>query len=67
MGKRLRIVIGIVLLIISCSLLVWGFWPALQERHVLPINPSQMTLPTPSSFVPDPMFNFSLVITAKID
>lgn len=67
MGKRLRIAIGIVLLIISCSLLVWGFWPALQERHVLPINPSQMTLPTPSSFVPDAMFNFSLVITAKID
>lgn len=66
MGRRLRIALGIILLILSCSLLVWGFWPALQERHVLPINPSQMTLPTPSSFVPDPMFNIGLLATVKI-
>ena len=35
-----------------CRLLVWGFWPAARERHILPVDPSEMTLPTPSSFVP---------------
>ncbi len=52
MPRKLRIYLGIALLILSCILLAWGFWPSVRERHVLPIPPSEMTLPTPSSFLP---------------
>ena len=50
--RKLRIVLGITLLLISCALLAWGFWPVQRERHVLPISPSEMTLPTPAGSIP---------------
>ncbi len=52
MARKLRIYLGILLLVLSCILLAWGFWPAVRERLVLPVPPSEMTLPTPASFVP---------------
>jgi len=50
--KRIRLFLTLVLLALSCLLLAWGIWPSVRERHILPVNPSEMTLPTPSSFVP---------------
>ncbi|MBI1795347.1 MAG: hypothetical protein HYR70_14315 [Chloroflexi bacterium] len=50
MARRLRILLGVLLLALSCGLLLWGFWPAARERYILPVNPSEMSLPTPSSF-----------------
>ncbi|MBI3739862.1 MAG: hypothetical protein HY258_12510 [Chloroflexi bacterium] len=54
MAKRLRIALGVILLVISCVLVVWGFWPTIRERRVLSVNPANMNLPTatptPSSF-----------------
>lgn len=50
--RKLRIVIGIVLLVLSCALLVWGVWPVARVRHILPISPTEMQLPTPSSSLP---------------
>jgi len=58
--RRLRIALALILLILSLGLLAWGVWPAARERHILPITPSEMTLPTPASF--DPMFIASPVI-----
>jgi len=50
--RKLRLALAFVIIFISLAVLVWGFWPAARERHILPIVPSEMTLPTPSSFVP---------------
>jgi hypothetical protein len=50
--RRIRLALAVILLVVSLALLAWGFWPSVRERHVLPIAPSEMTLPTPSSFVP---------------
>jgi hypothetical protein len=51
--RRLRIALALVLLIISLGLLAWGVLPAARERHILPVPPSEMTLPTPASFAPE--------------
>jgi len=50
--RRLRIALALILLILSLGLLAWGVWPAARELHILPISPSEMTLPTPASFAP---------------
>jgi hypothetical protein len=51
MSRRIRIVLGIVILAISLSLLIWGFAPTRKEIRVQPIAPSELQLPTPSSFL----------------
>ncbi len=50
--RKLRIALGLALLLVSLALLAWGLWPAAYEHHTLKIQPTEMTLPTPSSFVP---------------
>lgn len=50
--RKLRIALGIALLLFSCALLVWGVWPVSRVRHILPISPTEMQLPTPSSSLP---------------
>lgn len=49
--RKLRIILGIVLLVLSVAVLAWGFWPNAHVRRTLTVPPSEMTLPTPSSFV----------------
>jgi hypothetical protein len=49
--RRLRLTLSILLLAVSIALLLWGFWPAVRVQHVLPISPSQMSLPLPSSWL----------------
>src|ERR1700690_3837191 len=58
--RKLRLALAFILLILSLGLLAWGVWPAARERHILPISPSEMTLPTPASF--DPGFMVSPVL-----
>jgi hypothetical protein len=48
--RKLRIGIGIIILVLSLAVLAWGLWPAAHERRTLAVPPAQMTLPTPSSF-----------------
>lgn len=50
--RKLRIAVGLVVLVLSLALLAWGLWPAARERHTLSVPPAEMTLPTPSSYVP---------------
>jgi hypothetical protein len=50
--RKLRIALGLALLVVSLALLAWGLWPAAYEHHTLKIPPAEMTLPTPSSSVP---------------
>lgn len=53
MPRKLRIILGILILAISLSLLVWGFLPARRETRVQPIPPAELQLPTPASFIPN--------------
>jgi len=50
MTRKLRVVIAILILTISISLLIWGFTPARRETRIQNISPSEMQLPTPSTF-----------------
>jgi hypothetical protein len=48
--RRVRIVLGMIILILSIALLVWGFLPARREVRTQPISPTELQLPTPVSF-----------------
>jgi len=50
MTRKIRLVLAIIILTVSLSLLLWGIWPNLMETRILPVDPSQMQLPTPVSF-----------------
>jgi hypothetical protein len=55
MRRRLRIVLGLLILAVSLSLLAWGLWPTPRETRVQPISPAGLQLPTPASFIPQPV------------
>lgn len=55
MSRNVRIVFGILILAISVSLLIWGFWPARRETRIQPIPPAELQLPTPASFLTQPI------------
>jgi hypothetical protein len=48
--RRVRIIVGIIVLIVSLVLLLWGFLPARHEIRSQPISPTELQLPTPASF-----------------
>lgn len=48
--RRVRIFVGITILILSIALLVWGMLPARRETRLQPISPTDLQLPTPASF-----------------
>jgi hypothetical protein len=47
--RRIRIVLGMIILILSVILLVWGLLPARRETRTHPISPTELQLPVPSS------------------
>jgi len=51
MNRRIRIAIGVVILIVSVTLLIWSFKPLRHETRTQPIAPSELQLPTPSSLL----------------
>jgi hypothetical protein len=50
MARKIRFVLAILILALSFALLVWGLWPDPEETRILPVDPSQMQLPTPVSY-----------------
>ena len=50
LGKWRRIV-GILILLISLAILAWGFWPYASVTRSVPIQPADLQLPTPESFI----------------
>jgi hypothetical protein len=50
MSRKIRIILGVLILVVSISLLVWGLAPLRRETRIQNISPSEMQLPTPSSF-----------------
>jgi len=54
--RRVRIILGMIILVISIVLLLWGFLPARHEVRTQPISPTDLQLPTPISFSYQPVF-----------
>jgi len=52
--KKIRIWLGLILLILSLAMLIWGFLPPDRDRRIQPIGPTELTLPTPASFQATP-------------
>jgi len=48
--RQIRIIIGVILLVLSLALLLWGFLPSRREIRTQPISPTELQLPTPASF-----------------
>ena len=53
MKFNLRLVLAVIVLAVSLTLLIWGFWPSERETRILPVQPSEMSLPTPTTFLLD--------------
>jgi hypothetical protein len=51
MMRRIRIVLGIIILTVSLALLVWGFLPLEHEIRTQPLDASELQLPTPITFL----------------
>lgn len=49
MSRRLRILVGILILALSLTLLIWGFMPLDRVTRTQPVSPSDLQLPTPIS------------------
>ncbi|MEK6752378.1 MAG: hypothetical protein AABZ00_08930 [Chloroflexota bacterium] len=49
MKNRVRLFLAILILGISISLLLWGYWPNPREVMDRDIPPAEMQLPTPTS------------------
>ena len=52
MTRRVRIILGLLILTVSLALLVWSMWPPPRETRLQPIPPAGLQLPTPESFLP---------------
>ncbi len=50
--RKVQLVLAVIILVVSLIVLAWGIWPAAHERRTLGVSPTEMTLPTPSSFEP---------------
>jgi hypothetical protein len=53
-SRKIRIVIGVIILTVSIVLLVWSFKPLGREIRTQPISPSELQLPTPTSLLIQP-------------
>jgi len=49
--RIIRLVLALLFLFIACILLAWAFWPFGDVRHVLPIPPGNLQLPTPEGIL----------------
>ena len=52
--RHLRIFLGIIILLVSLALLLWGFFPSRREIRTQPISPTDLQLPTPVSLLIEP-------------
>ena len=56
MMRRIRIILGVVILAVSIGLLIWAYRPLDREVRTQPIDSTEMQLPTPISLLPKPEF-----------
>ncbi|MFT3893959.1 MAG: hypothetical protein QM730_20210 [Anaerolineales bacterium] len=55
MTRKTRIILGLLILAVSLSLVIWGFFPSRRESHTFPIQPADLQLPTPASLLITPV------------
>ena len=48
--RRVRTILGMIILIFSIIILLWGILPARHEIRSQPISPTELQLPTPVTF-----------------
>ncbi len=53
--RRMRIVLGVAILVVSIALLIWAYKPLDRITNTQPISPSDMQLPTPTSLLTQPI------------
>jgi hypothetical protein len=46
-----RRILGLLILLISLAILIWGVWPYADQTRSVPIQPGDMQLPTPESLL----------------
>lgn len=51
-STRTRRIIGILILLISLVILIWGIWPFGHLTQTSPLAPGDLLLPTPASLAP---------------
>jgi len=56
MRRQLRVILGMIILILSLALLIWGLMPPRRETRIQSISPTELQLPTPTSFLTEPKF-----------
>jgi TRAP-type C4-dicarboxylate transport system permease small subunit len=49
--RKWRRIVGMIILLVSLAILIWGIWPYADLTRSTPIQPAQMQLPTPESFL----------------
>ncbi|MBI5702908.1 MAG: hypothetical protein ACOYYF_10315 [Chloroflexota bacterium] len=55
MNRRMRILLGLLIIVLSLALLIWGFMPLERVTRTQPISPADLQLPTPSSLLITPI------------
>lgn len=48
----IRRILGLLILLLSLILLIWGLWPAQTVSHSIQLQPVDLQLPLPDSFLP---------------
>ena len=49
--RKFRRILGILILLLSLAILIWGIWPYADLTRSTIIQPGDMQLPTPESFM----------------
>ena len=44
-GKKVRLILGLLLLLVSLAILLWSLWPLATEVRSVPLAPEDMQLP----------------------
>ena len=55
MTRRIRAILGLLILVVSIALLVWAYRPLGRDTLTNPISPSDLQLPTPITLQIDPI------------
>lgn len=52
LGRRLRLLLALAILIVSLALLVWGLLPSVREQRTRQLLPGEIQIPTPAASLP---------------
>lgn len=50
-ARRYRRLLGLLILLLSVAMLLWGLWPVGYESLSIPVPPESLQLPTPTSLL----------------